>query len=65
MINFDGDGDGHGKCKQTLTGCYCFCRSNPLVVKLFEGDVSRFDCRLADYEAVTLVELLVLYAWSH
>ena len=30
------------------------------MVKLFEGDVSRFDCRLADYEAVTLVELLVL-----
>ena len=30
------------------------------MVKLFEGDFSRFDCRLADYEAVTLVELLVL-----
>ena len=49
--------EAHQFLIRPLTSDYIAPRDRPLWVALFEGSVAEYDCRLADFEAVVMIEL--------
>ena len=57
-VYLDGDViERHRHMARPLNADYLQKRQTPLTVRLFCGSITEFDARLADYDAVTMIEV--------